>query len=119
MDDVLAVLDAAGCERPTVLAETEGTALACLFAATHPERVCSLALFAPIPRILATPDYPWAHDPVRRESFIARTVQGWGEGMTVDAAAPAHSGDPYLRDWFGRMERLAVGPAARSSRRCA
>jgi pimeloyl-ACP methyl ester carboxylesterase len=51
MDDVLAVLDAAGCERPTVLAETEGTALACLFAATHPERVRSLALFAPIPRI--------------------------------------------------------------------
>ena len=55
MDDVLAVLDAAGCERPTVLAETEGTALACLFAATHPERVRSLALFAPIPRILPRP----------------------------------------------------------------
>ena len=112
MDDVLAVLDAAGCERPTVLAETEGTALACLFAATHPERVRSLALFAPIPRILSAPDYPWAHDPVRRESYIAYSVEHWGEGVTVDAAAPAHSGDAALRDWFGRMERLAVGPAA-------
>ena len=47
MDDVLAVMDAAGCERAAVLAETEGTALACLFAATHPERVSSLSLFAP------------------------------------------------------------------------
>ena len=112
MDDVLAVLDAAGCERPTVLAETEGTALACLFAATHPERVRSLALFAPIPRILSAPDYPWAHDPVRRESYIAYSVEHWGEGVTVDAAAPAHSGDAALREWFGRMERLAVGPAA-------
>ena len=112
MDDVLAVLDAAGCERATVLAETEGTALACLFAATHPERVGSLALFAPIPRILAAPDYPWAHDHVQRESFIARSAQGWGEGMTLDAAAPAHSRDAPLREWFGRMERLAVGPAA-------
>lgn len=60
MDDVLAVFDAAGSERATVLAETEGTALACLFAATHPERVSSLSLFAPIPRITAAPDYPWA-----------------------------------------------------------
>lgn len=51
-------------------------------------------------------------DPVRRETFIARTVRGWGESITVDAAAPAHSRDADLRDWFGRMERLAVGPAA-------
>ena len=119
MDDVLAVLDAAGCERPTVLAETEGTALACLFAATHPERVRSLALFAPIPRILAAPDYPWAHDPVRREAFIERSVERWGEGVTVDAAAPAHSGDaapPRLvrRGWSGsRSARAAVEPAMR------
>ena len=112
MDDVLAVLDAARCERPTVLAETEGTALACLFAATHPERVRSLALFAPIPRILAAPDYPWAHDPVRRETFIERSVRGWGEGVTLDATAPNFAGDAALREWFGRMERLAVGPAA-------
>jgi class 3 adenylate cyclase len=112
MEDVLAVLDAAGCERPTVLAETEGTALASLFAATHPDRVRSLALFAPIPRILSAPDYPWAHDPARRETFIERSVRAWGEGFTLDATAPAHAGDAALREWFGRMERLAVGPAA-------
>ena len=112
MDDVLAVLDAAGSERVAVLAETEGTALACLFAATHPERVSSLALFCPIPRITAAPDYPWAHDPERRETFIARTVDGWGEGVTVDAVSTAFAGDPGLRDWFARMERLAAGPAA-------
>ena len=112
MDDILAVLDAAGSERPALLAETEGTALACLFAATHPQRASALILFAPIPRILAAPDYPWAHDPELRETFIARTVGGWGEGITVDAAAPAFSGDPQLREWFARMERLAVGPGA-------
>jgi len=112
MDDVLAVLDAAGSERAAVLAETEGSALACLFAATHPERVSSLSLFAPIPRITAAPDYPWAHDPMRRETFIARTVARWGEGVTADAMSTAFAGDAGLRDWFGRMERLAIGPAA-------
>ena len=113
MDDVLAVLDAAGCERPTVLAETEGTALACLFAATHPERVRSLALFAPIPRIVAAPDYPWAHDPVRRETFIERSVARLGGGRDARRhRARRTRATPQLREWFGRMERLAVGPAA-------
>ena len=49
---------------------------------------------------------------MRRESYIECSAERWGEGVTVDAAAPAHSGDAALRDWFGRMERLAVGPAA-------
>ena len=69
-------------------------------------------LFCPIPRITAAPDYPWAHDPDRRETFITRTVDGWGEGVTVDAVSTAFAGDPGLRDWFARMERLALGPAA-------
>ena len=42
MDDVLAVLDAVGSERAAILAETEGTAPACLFAATHPDRTAAL-----------------------------------------------------------------------------
>ena len=66
----------------------------------------------PIPRITAAPDYPWAHDPDRRETFIDADGGGWGEGVTVDAVSPAFAGDPGLRDWFARMERLAVGPAA-------
>jgi hypothetical protein len=74
--------------------------------------VSSLSLFAPIPRITAAPDYPWAHDPVRRETFIAQTVARRGEGATVDAISTAFAGDADLRDWFARMERLAVGPAA-------
>lgn len=38
MQDVLAVLDAAGAERPAVYGDLEGAALSALFAATHPER---------------------------------------------------------------------------------
>ena len=38
MDDVVAVMDAAGSERAAVFARLEGGAMAALFAATHPER---------------------------------------------------------------------------------
>src|SRR5207247_5622614 len=46
MDDVLAVMDAAGSERAALFAQIEGTAMAALFAATHPERTGALALYA-------------------------------------------------------------------------
>ena len=94
MDDVLAVLDAAGCERPTVLAETEGTALACLFAATHPERV-ELAR-----AVRADPAHPRrARLPVGARPGAARDVHrrapssGWGEGVTSTPPRPPSSGD--------------------------
>src|SRR5215475_12808418 len=39
MDDLRAVLDAAGVERASIIAVSEGGPLAIMFAATHPERV--------------------------------------------------------------------------------
>ncbi len=48
MQDVLAVLDAAGAERPAVYGDLEGAALSALFAATHPERTRALILYAPL-----------------------------------------------------------------------
>jgi class 3 adenylate cyclase len=112
MDDVLAVLDAAGSERAALLAETEGTALACLLAATHPDRVIALSLFAPIPRITASEDYPWAYAAELREEFIAASRLHWGEGVTIDSLSPNFAQDPQLREWFARLERLAAGPGA-------
>src|SRR3954451_23104301 len=70
MDDVRAVLDAAGSERAAILSESEGAPLACLFAATHPERVSALVLWAPIPRIVADEDYAWAWTAEQRDQWI-------------------------------------------------
>ena len=47
MEDLRAVLDAAGASRPVVLASHDGCDMAMLFAATYPERTEALALFHP------------------------------------------------------------------------
>src|SRR5205085_9766644 len=60
MDDVVAVMDAAGSERAAVFALLEGGAMAALFAATHPERTTALILYAAQPRMSWAPDYDWA-----------------------------------------------------------
>jgi len=47
VEDVVAVLDAAGSERPAIFGTNDGTLVAMLLAAAHPERCSSLALFSP------------------------------------------------------------------------
>jgi pimeloyl-ACP methyl ester carboxylesterase len=47
MDDIRAVMDAAGSERAALLGESEGGPLSMLFAATYPERTEALLLLVP------------------------------------------------------------------------
>src|SRR5881628_3059253 len=58
IDDVRAVMDAAGSERAALFGVSEGGPMSVLFAATHPDRVWALVLFATFPRVMWAPDYP-------------------------------------------------------------
>src|SRR5438552_5390320 len=60
MDDIRAVMDAAGSERAVLWTAHEGSRTALLFAATYPERTAGLVLLEPSVRGTGTPDYPWA-----------------------------------------------------------
>jgi class 3 adenylate cyclase/alpha-beta hydrolase superfamily lysophospholipase len=111
MDDVLAVMEAAGSERATIFGTLEGGPMAALFAATHPERVESLILYATFARAVWAPDYEWAWKPEDRDAAMAAGVATWGEGNVVSGVAPSKAGDPAFMDWAGRLERLAASPA--------
>ena len=60
MDDVRAVLDAAGSDRAALFGASEGGNLSVLFAATYPARVRALVLLAAFAKRVWSPDYPWA-----------------------------------------------------------
>ena len=59
MDDVRAVMDAAGAERAAVMGVSEGGPMSILFAATFPERTWALVLYGTLARMLWAHDYPW------------------------------------------------------------
>ena len=59
MDDVRAVMDAAGSERAALIGSWDGAAIAALFAATYPERTAALILNTPLVRGRWASDYPW------------------------------------------------------------
>jgi pimeloyl-ACP methyl ester carboxylesterase len=59
MDDVRAVMDAAGSRRAAFYGLSEGAAMSVLFAATYPERVAALIVRSCSPRTMWAPDFPW------------------------------------------------------------
>jgi class 3 adenylate cyclase len=108
MDDVVAVMDAAGSERAAIYAQLEGGAMAALFAATHPERTRALILYEAQPRMSWAPDYEWA---LKDEDRRARLTEEWGDGSRILGLAPGAATNPRLRRWFARLERAAASPA--------
>lgn len=111
MDDVCAVMDAVDSERAGFFAQLEGGAMAALFAATYPERVGALALYAAWSRSSWAEDYPWALKPHERASGeVAERIEHWGSGGLAETFAPSLAGEARFRDWFAKMERLAASP---------
>ncbi len=114
IDDVRAVMDAAGSERAALLGISEGGPMSVLFAATHPERASALVLYGAMARTTEAPDYPWASPAeALRESAAEFIAPYWGqeaEGM-VELFAPSLSGDPRVVEAFARQERSAASPS--------
>jgi class 3 adenylate cyclase len=111
MDDVIAVMDAAGCERAAITGTLEGGPMAATFAATHPDRVSALVLYASFARATWAPGYEWAWPAEERRVRMDELLEHWGEGLVAGAVAPSRMGDPRHMEWAGRLERLAASPA--------
>jgi class 3 adenylate cyclase len=110
MDDVVAVMNAAGSERAAVYAMLEGGAMAALFAATHPDRVQALVLYEAQPRMTWAPDYDWATRPEDREAFVRDAMHSWGDGSRILSLSASAAGNPRLVRWYAKLERLAASP---------
>ena len=111
MDDVLAVMDAAECERAAIVGTLEGGPMAALFAATYPDRVSSLILYAAFARATWAPGYEFAWSAEERAQHMDELVDHWGEGWVAAGVAPSRMSDPDFMEWAGRLERLAASPS--------
>jgi class 3 adenylate cyclase len=111
MDDVLAVMNAAGSERAAICGTLEGGPMAALFAATHPERTDALVLYATFARATWAPDYEWAWSAEERDRHMDELIEHWGEGLVAAGVAPSQLVDPTFMEWAGRLERLSASPS--------
>jgi pimeloyl-ACP methyl ester carboxylesterase len=78
MDDVRAVMDAAGSQRAAFYGLSEGAAMAILFTATYPERVAALVVRSAFPRRMWAPDYPWGSTEEQFRRQVERDLRMFG-----------------------------------------
>ena len=112
MDDVRAVMDAAGSKRAAIMGVSEGGPMTLLFAATYPERIAAAILFGTQPNFV--PQTEQARD--ERLRAIAERERRWGADDYLDglleAFAPSLARDAELRRWWRRYARTSASPRA-------
>ncbi len=117
MDDVRAVLDAAGSRRAAVAGASDGGPMSALFAATYPERTAALVLYGCLPRFVRAPDFPWGRTLQEWEHELPDDVRLWGtlEGAQWVRGSLASSSreraDEAVRQ-RARFERVSASPGA-------
>ncbi len=109
IDDLRAVMEAAGSERATVFGYSEGGPMSILFAASYPEKVERLVLFGAMARFVGAEDY--AHRPPL-EVYIDDLVAAWGKGALVPMMAPERGYEPGYPEVLARFERMSATPSA-------
>jgi len=113
MDDLRAVLDAVGSRQCAIIGNCEGGALAMLFAATFPERVSHLILFAATYCVVQDPAFPASLEQHQNYlKFIEYIRSHWGEGQLLHEHAPSKRLTAEMVERMGKWERAAASPRA-------
>jgi class 3 adenylate cyclase/alpha-beta hydrolase superfamily lysophospholipase len=110
MDDIRAVMDAAGSERAALVGVSEGGPLTILFAATYPERTAALVLWATFARVVVDDDYPVGIPPELPEKLAANVSRRWGRGTALRYFLSNMPDDPETVKLIARYERSAITP---------
>lgn len=118
MDDVRAVMDAAGSERAALFGISEGGPMTVLFAATYPERTTAAVLYGSNgPTLTWTQETPWQRP--REESLrgIEEAERRWGTYEAAKEAvagwvAPSLADDEEFVSWWATYTRMSASPGA-------
>lgn len=108
-EDICAVMDAAGSEQAVILGTSEGGSMACLFAASYPERTRSLILWGVQARWVQAEDYPWGTGRAQAERMIRELAES---GPTDEYLFGGRPPDAAFRDFFKRYAQGAASPSA-------
>jgi pimeloyl-ACP methyl ester carboxylesterase len=112
MDDVRAVMDAAGSKRATLFGVSEGGPMSMLFATTYPDRTAALVLYGTYANRVRDADYPWAPTMEQHREFLDAVQREWGGPTQAGIWAPSVADDDRFKRWWGQYLRLGASPAA-------
>ena len=116
-DDILAVMDAVGMRRATLMGTASTCGASALLAAREPDRIHGLVLWMPVPYGWGARDdtHGWtAEDVDRFFDDLNHAVRRWGSGESISIWGPAWD-SPLNRRFSALLERSSARPASAMS----
>jgi DNA-binding SARP family transcriptional activator/pimeloyl-ACP methyl ester carboxylesterase len=110
MDDIRAVMDAAGSQRADLFGWSDGAVIATVFGASRPDRVSAIVLYGSCARTTAAEGYPWGLVRETQPWLEEADAELWGRGLSLSAVAPSRFEDKAFVRWWGRFERQSMSP---------
>ena len=122
MEDVAVVLDAVKSEKATILASYAGTFVACLFAATYPDRTAGIILYGARANYMWSEETPWEFTEEQWDVYLQEITQPWSHAAALQQVRedhPSMADDHEYVEWWYRYVLLseAIGSAAASTRK--
>jgi pimeloyl-ACP methyl ester carboxylesterase len=111
MDDLRAVIEAAGFERPAILGISEGGPMSMLYAATYPDEISALVLFGTFARMVETEGFPHGITDEQLNKWGSVVRRDWGGPVALGIWAPSRVGDGEFERWWARLLRQGTSPA--------
>jgi pimeloyl-ACP methyl ester carboxylesterase len=116
VDDLAAVIEDVGSDRPVLFGFSDGGSLCAMFAATRPEQLSGLVLYASVASGTQTEDHPWQWSEREWADWLnaGRTRYGTEEfaAETMALFAPSCVGDEQILRWLTRFWRVTSSPSA-------
>ena len=112
MDDVRAVMDAAGSQKAALFGVSEGGPMSLLFSATYPERTSALVLYGSYARRAWASDHPFGITEADMERALEDLERNWGGSAGIETRAPSMAHDEHFGRWRANWMRLAASPGA-------
>jgi pimeloyl-ACP methyl ester carboxylesterase len=112
MEDLHAVMDAAGSQQAVILGVSEGGPMSALFAATYPERTTALVMIGTYAKRLRDETYPWGPSREEWEEYLDEIQRNWGGPVGLESRAPSRITDPTFRRWWATYLRMGASPGA-------
>ena len=112
VEDLRAVMDATDSRTAVLMGFEDGGMLTSMFAASYPERVTALILFAPWARLARAPDWPWGWTDEEINQWEERDARGRGSSTSPTPRGTSRS-PPPVRSTMSTSSGNSLGSSAR------
>jgi class 3 adenylate cyclase len=114
--DLVAVIRQAAASRVSILTLDDSSMLGCVMAASRPELVRNLVLYAPRVTGRHAPDFPWQPTDIEWDWYLDRVAESWGTDaytlLELRTVMPAAAQRPDVLATYSRYLRNAASPAS-------